>query len=250
MTMPSSGQSQTARTWPVGHITLSGRESRPSRCLPVRSRRNHGRRAVGVFDAQLAPEARVLAVVLALARITDVPTEPAIRQDRESAFASAVDQNGDGTFDSTEGLFATGAQSAVNARDGLQQTVADLMQVVRAIQGGIDVNGDGSVALDPHRIYYFGQSLGGIYGTIFLGAEPDVHTGVPNVPGGTLTDIARLSPDFRPLLTLYLASQVPPLLNLPGFNFDDNFPLRNQAPVINSVPGATAIQNFEEIFDI
>ena len=41
--------------------------------------------------------------------------------------------------------------SAVNARDGLQQTVADLMQVVRAIQGGIDVNGDGSVALDPHR---------------------------------------------------------------------------------------------------
>src|SRR5262249_48305172 len=92
----------------------------------------------------------------------------------------AVDQNGDGTFDSTEGLFATGAQTDIAARDGLQQTVADLMQVVRAVQGGIDVNGDGSAALDPHRIYYLGQSLGGIYGTILLGAEADVHTGGVN----------------------------------------------------------------------
>ena len=160
----------------------------------------------------------------------------------------AVDQNGDGNFDSTEGLFAAGAQSAVNLRDGLQETVADLMQVVRAIQGGVDVNGDGSIDLDSHRIYYVGQSLGGIYGTILLGVEPDIHTGVPNVPGGTLTDIARLSPDFRPLLTLYLASNVPPLLNLLGFNFDDNFPLRDQAPVVNTVPGAIAIQSFEETF--
>ena len=160
----------------------------------------------------------------------------------------AVDQNGDGNLDSTEGFFASGAQSAVNARDGLQQTVADLMQVVRAIQGGIDVNGDGSNTLDPHRIYYFGQSLGGIYGTILLGAERDIHAGVPNVPGGTLTDIARLSPDFRPLLTFYLASNRPPLINLPGFNFNDNFPLRDQAPVVNTVPGAIAIQSFEETF--
>lgn len=158
----------------------------------------------------------------------------------------AVDQNGDGTFDSTEGLFATGAQTDIAARDGLQQTVADLMQVVRAIQGGIDVNGDGTTDLDPHRIYYLGQSLGGIYGTIFLGAEADVHTGGVNVPGGTLTDISRLSPSFRPLLTLFLVSRVPPLLNLPGFNFDDNFPLRDQPPVVNTVPGAIAIQDFEE----
>jgi hypothetical protein len=158
----------------------------------------------------------------------------------------AVDQNGDGTFDSTEGLFATGAQMDIAARDGLQQTVADLMQVVRAVQGGVDVNGDGSSELDPHRVYYLGQSLGGIYGTIFLGAEADIHTGGVNAAGGTLTDISRLSPDFRPLLTLFLASRVPPLLNLPGFNFDDNFPLRDQAPVVNTIPGAIAIQDFED----
>src|ERR1700730_7865716 len=73
-----------------------------------------------------------------------------------------VDQNGDGTIDSTEGLSATGAQSDIGTRDGLQQTVADLMQVVRAIQGGVDADNDGTPDLNPNLIYYFGQSLGGI----------------------------------------------------------------------------------------
>ena len=163
-----------------------------------------------------------------------------------SSGGRGVDQNGDGNIDSTEGLFATGAQSDLASRDGLQQTVADLMQVVRAIQGGIDSNGDNLQDLDPTRIYYFGQSLGGIYGTVFLGAEPDVHAGVPNVPGGSLTDIARLSPNFRPLLGAALALRIPSLENLPGgpplFPFNDNMPLRNQPPVTNTVPGAIAIQ--------
>jgi fermentation-respiration switch protein FrsA (DUF1100 family) len=155
-----------------------------------------------------------------------------------------VDQNGDGVIDSTEGLFATGAHADIASRDGLQQTVADLMQVVRAVQGGIDVDGDGHADLDPNRIYYFGQSLGGIYGTILLGADPDVHVGVPNVPGGSLTDIARLSPNFRPLLALFLVSRVPSLLNGGPSGFTDNVPLRNQPPLINTTPGAIAIQQF------
>ncbi len=155
-----------------------------------------------------------------------------------------VDQNGNGTFDSTEGLFATGAQADLGNRDGLQQTVADLMQVVRAIQGGIDADGDGVADLNPNRIYYFGQSLGGIYGTTLLGVDPDVRVGVPNVPGGTLTDIARLSPNFRPLLALFLVSRVPSLLNGGSSGFTDNIPLRNQPPAINTVPGTFAVQTF------
>jgi hypothetical protein len=161
-----------------------------------------------------------------------------------SAGGRGVDQNGDGVIDSTEGLFATGAQSDIASRDGLQQTVADLMQVVRAIQGGIDSDNDGLPDLDANRIYYFGQSLGGIYGTIFLGVEPDVRAGVPNVPGGTLTDISRLSPNFRPLLALFLVSRVPSLLNGGPSGFTDNVPLRDQPPVINTKPGAMAIQTF------
>jgi hypothetical protein len=158
-----------------------------------------------------------------------------------------IDLNGNGGIDNTEGLFATGTQRSIFTRDGLQQTVADLMQAVRAIQGGVDADGNGTRALDPARIYYFGQSLGGIYGTIFLGIEPDVRAGVPNVPGGSVGDAARLSPTFQPLLGSILASRVPSLINVGGISFNDNMPLRNQPPVINTVPGAIAIQNFEDV---
>ena len=82
-------------------------------------------------------------------------------------------------------------------RDGHRQTVVDLMQLVRVIEVGMDVDGDTAPDLDPSRIYYFGQSLGGIYGTIFLAVEPNVHVGVPNVPGGADIEILRLSPVFR-----------------------------------------------------
>ncbi len=152
-----------------------------------------------------------------------------------------VDQNGNGLIDSSEGLFAAGAQTDLVVRDGLEQTVADTMQLVRAVQGGVDVDGNGSVALDASRIYYVGQSLGGTYGTILLGIEPDIHAGVPNVPGGTFIDSARLG-SFRPLLGQFLAGRVPSLINIGGLDFNENLPLRNQPPVINTVPGAIDIQ--------
>lgn len=48
---------------------------------------------------------------------------------------------------------------------------------------------------------YFGQSFGGIYGTMLTGADPMVARSVLNVAGGPITEIARLSPAFRPLTT-------------------------------------------------
>jgi len=128
--------------------------------------------------------------------------------------------------------------------------VVDLMQLVRQIQVGIDVDGDGSVDLDKNRIYYAGQSFGGIYGTIFLGVEGAVKAGVPNVPGGSITEVARLGA-FRFLTAIALATRQPQLLNLaptPGvpvpfnLNFNENIPLRNLPPLVNNVPGSTAIQ--------
>jgi hypothetical protein len=163
-----------------------------------------------------------------------------------SAGGRGVDLEGNGVIGSTEGFFATGAQIDLASRDGITQTVADLMQVVRTIQGGVDVDGNGSVALDPGRIYYIGQSLGGIYGTVLLGAEPDIHTGALNVPGGTLTDISRFNPTFRLLLGALLAPRTPSLINIGGLSFNDNLPLRNQPPVINAVPGAINIQTYED----
>jgi len=160
-----------------------------------------------------------------------------------------VDQDGNGQITSAEGssTFVLSPQGTIGSRDALQQTVANLMELVRAIQGGIDVNGDGLQTLDPNRIYYAGQSFGGIYGTIFLGIEPDVRAGVPNVPGGPIIDIVRLSPSFQLLLTQALSVRTPSLLNAgPPIFFNDNSPLRNLPPVIKNVPGAVAIQTVED----
>ena len=162
------------------------------------------------------------------------------------------DQDGNGTIDSTEGVNAAPPRTVIGSRDGLRQTTIDLMQLVRQVQAGIDIDGDGrgnGKTLDGNRIYYAGQSFGGIYGTILLGVEPDIKAGVPNVPGGSITEIARLSPAFRTLTAISLAQRnllnLPPVPNLPvpfNFAFDENIPLRNLPPVVNTVPGALAIQ--------
>jgi len=159
------------------------------------------------------------------------------------------DQDGNGQITSAEGssTFFASPQGTIGSRDALQQTVANLMELVRAIQGGVDADGDGLPDLDANRIYYSGQSFGGIYGTIFMGIEPDIRAGVPNVPGGSIIDIVRLSPSFQLLLTQALAVRVPSLLNAgPPIFFNDNSPLRNLPSVTNTVPGAVAIQTVED----
>jgi hypothetical protein len=160
----------------------------------------------------------------------------------------AVDQNHDGTFDSTEGVSAVGAPNELIAtRDGLRQTTIDLMQLVKVLEGGVDVDGNGVADLSESRIYYAGQSFGGIYGVQLLGLDPDVRAGVPNVPGGPITEIARLSPSFRPLVGISLLTHSPSLYNaVPNAsftNFVENKPLRN-LPYVTATPDQLAIQQF------
>jgi hypothetical protein len=157
----------------------------------------------------------------------------------------SVDQNGDTLFGATEGSSAVPPQTIISSRDGLRQTAIDLMQLVRQIETGVDVDGDGQGDLDASRIYYFGQSFGGIYGTTFLAVEPSVRAGVINVGGGSITEVSRLGV-FRPALGALLAAQVPSLLNLPDLpgSFNENGPLRDQPAVVDTVPGAAAIQEF------
>jgi dienelactone hydrolase len=157
------------------------------------------------------------------------------------------DQNGDGTIDSTEGVNAIGADSLIGNRDGLRQTTIDLMQLVKVLKAGIDANSDGTPDLSTSRIYYAGQSFGGIYGVQLLGLEPDIRAGVPNVPGGPIIEIARLSPSFRPLVGIALFFRSPSLYNNPApdpflTNFNENMPLRNLPIETDTVPGAAAIQ--------
>jgi pimeloyl-ACP methyl ester carboxylesterase len=160
-----------------------------------------------------------------------------------------IDTNANGQITSTEGSFALAPRGIIRDRDARIQTAADLMQLVRVIEVGVDVDGDGVSDLDPSRIYYFGHSLGGNYGAVFLSAEPNVRAGVLAAPGGPPLEGSRLSPPNRASLGALLAARVPSLINLSGTNFDENLPLRDQTPVINTVPGAMEIQELLDNFE-
>jgi hypothetical protein len=157
-----------------------------------------------------------------------------------------IDRNGDGVIDSTEGCLIL-TPNPVGLRDCLRQTVVDLMQLVRVIQAGLDVDGDGVVDLDAGHIYYVGQSLGSIYGTLLHSVEPAIRAAVLNVGGGSVSDIVRWSPDFSSTAASILTSQNPPLLP-PGTPFNDNFPFRDQ-PVSINVPGNSDTQYYMEIIE-
>jgi hypothetical protein len=189
----------------------------------------------------------------------------------------SYDQDGDGNITGQEGLFATAPRLILWARDSQRQTVADLMQLVREIQVGINVTGDATPDLDSSRIYYFGVSLYAGLGTQLLAVEPNVTAGVITAGFGPFIDTNRLGAGpktFRQSrMEPYLQARTPSLSNPPGIVeidglpigtgvFNENMPLRNgipmevglsdgtmptiQSPVINTVAGAMEIQ---KVFD-
>ncbi|HSC27105.1 MAG TPA: hypothetical protein VLD67_07515 [Vicinamibacterales bacterium] len=178
-----------------------------------------------------------------------------------------IDQNGDGAIGDSEGLTTLRPRAVVALSDGFRQTAVDLMQLARVVEAGMDVDGDGLRDLDPSRMYYLGNSLGGGYGTVFLAVEPGVRAGVIAVPADPVP-VAFLGL-FRRVAGTMAESRQPSLLNSPGITaidglaigppfFDENRPLRDrtpltvdlqdlttriiQSPVINTVAGAMAIQ--------
>jgi len=131
----------------------------------------------------------------------------------------------------------------LSSRDGLKQTVADLIQLVRAIRRGVDVDGDGQVDLDRERIYYVGQSFGGIYGTLLMAVEPRVRAGVMNVAGGPIVEIARQAPAFRPAVITALQVRNPALMNGEK-DFVEAIPLPGEPAVKEPPAGALEIQDY------
>jgi hypothetical protein len=173
------------------------------------------------------------------------------------------DLNGDGAIDDNEGIATvSAAYRTLGPRDTIRQHIVELMQLVRVIGVGVDVDGDGVMDLDPSQIFYFGLSFGGgALGQLFMAVEPDVKVGVLASPGGMNSrfDLIRMRPAGRPQAGEALAAHIPPLLNPPGLNtwggvpvvapfFNENIPLRNRPIVVNQVTGAMDIQKyFDEI---
>jgi hypothetical protein len=174
-----------------------------------------------------------------------------------------VDQNGDNVIGQGEGNRAAGKRSwTIAERDAFRQTIIDYMQLVRVIEVGMDVDGDGVADIDPSRIYFVGASQGSMLGTPFLALEPNVPAGVAAFPTGLIPEHLRWQIVRRPEIGTALQNRTPSLLNnangltsidgvpvlAPYFN--ENKPLRDQPIVINDVPGALEIQQALEFSEM
>jgi dienelactone hydrolase len=156
-----------------------------------------------------------------------------------------TDRNEDGEIGLTEGVGTRigSPLQLIGSTDGLKQTVVDLMQLVRAIRRGIDVDGDGQPDLDREQIYYVGQSFGGMYGTLLMAVEPRIRAGVLNVAGGPVIEIGRQAAAFRPNVIAGLQARNPSLMNGEK-DFVEAIPLPGEPPVKAPPPGALEIQDY------
>ena len=201
-----------------------------------------------------------------------------------NAGGRAIDQNGNKEYLSTEGASTRldSEWAIIDQRDARIQTTADLMQLVRVIEVGVDVDPKerNGIDLDPSRIYFAGVSQGSFYGAAFLAVEPSVSAGVLNVVGGPFLEHRRLdvnragSSSGGATVADVLKSREPSLINasvgitqLDGLTvsgpdyFNEDMPLRDgfpltvvlagqttpvtiRSPVVDPVPGAMALQEF------
>jgi hypothetical protein len=102
-------------------------------------------------------------------------------------------------------------------RDTLRQDIIDESQLVRAaafVPAGAPPTGHNlfdymaskGVIIDPGKIYFVGQSLGAIQGTVDVATNPRISKAVLNVGGGTVVDVFTTSPAFSATTNGLLAS--------------------------------------------
>jgi hypothetical protein len=254
--------------WPVvvyGHSTSANKNEEPLRVAAEMAAHGMATVAINVAGNGFGPLGTLTVTPAAGAAVTF------------PAGGRGVDQNGDGLIGGTEGQLAAAPRSILAETDAMRQTVADLMQLVRVIQVGMDVDGNGTRDIDAARISYLGFSLGASYGTMLAAVEPAIRSSVLNAPSGSRIEAGRLrvtQVGFRRAdVGASLAARTPSLINGPGVTaiggvavagpfFDENMPLRDgvpytvrladgtnriiQSPVTNAVAGAMAIQ---EVFE-
>lgn len=92
--------------------------------------------------------------------------------------------------------FFGGFTDFVTIRDSFRQTVLDECSLVRMIENpALDLSplapalGGATPKLDAAHIYWEGQSLGGMMGSIFTAVEPDLRASAVDVPGGAFVGL-------------------------------------------------------------
>ncbi len=158
----------------------------------------------------------------------------------------AVDVTRDGTYGGGEGCGL--APPGFIYRDCSRQTALDIMQLVRAMKAGLDLDGDGVVDLDRARISYAGLSQGALFGAILMGVEPDIRSAVLTSGSGSLVDTFRWAKEgpSRTAAANMMGIRKPPLFNAGPQDYNYDWPLRYQPVRIVSVPGAVALQEYLE----
>jgi hypothetical protein len=254
---------EPAGGWPVtifGHTSASNKNDDPLHVAASMAAHGIATLAINVAGYGFGPLSTLTVSQSAAAPVTF------------PAGGRSLDQNGDSIIGGTEGQFAAAPRTIIGETDALRQTAADLMQLVRVIQVGMDVDGNGSRDIDPSRISYSGISLGAILGTMFFAVEPKVRAATFTVPSGSCIEALRLGVRRSDVGAL-LAARAPSLINSPGITaigglavagpwFNENMPLRDgipltvrladgtsqviQSPVINTVAGAMDIQEMFE----
>jgi len=117
-------------------------------------------------------------------------------QDHANNFGGTAVPDGfaDGTFSGfTIGFltvnlgFFQAFHNFLGIRDNFRQTYADLLSLVRLIQGHT-IDSGLSTTLDAGKIFYMGHSLGGLMGSGFVPIEPDLQAALLNATGGGLSN--------------------------------------------------------------
>ncbi|MCB9564556.1 MAG: hypothetical protein H6708_29580 [Kofleriaceae bacterium] len=88
-------------------------------------------------------------------------------------------------------------EKIANTRDHFIQSEIDMSALLRSLREGDWASVIGA-PIDTDRIYYAGQSLGGVLGGTFVALHPEIADAVLNVPGADTVDMFKDSPFFGP----------------------------------------------------